>query len=140
MKRILFVFVAALLMASCGGDDNEAMDRGVGEACTTTEDCKNEDLNYEDDEVDPLELLECLTEFKGGYCGLKGCKDHSECPEGSKCVIQGTENYCFLECVEKADCNVYREPENEANCSANAELVDGAKGIKVCIPPSDDAV
>ncbi|MBP7380769.1 hypothetical protein KBA39_00045 [Myxococcota bacterium] len=138
MKKILFVTVAVLAFAVACDNDNDAMDRGVGEACVVTSDCRNDDLNYEDDVVEPLELLECLTEFKGGYCGLKGCQDHADCPEGSKCVVGETDNYCFLVCVDKPDCNKYRSVDNEANCSGSAELIDGAKEIKVCVPPSGD--
>lgn len=136
IQGILGVLALAALAAGCGDSgENKATERGVGEACATTADCRNDDGATAD--AAAVTLLECLTEFKGGYCGLKDCTKHDECPDGSKCVTadNGT-NYCFLVCVEKVDCNVHRTVENEANCVGNATLVDGAKGVKVCVPPS----
>lgn len=140
--RSMMVAAASVVVCAfalgCGGDGgNKATDRGVGEACAATADCRNEAGTANPDAVDPLELLECLTVFKGGYCGLEGCKAHAECPEGSRCVIaENGKNYCFLVCGEKVDCNVHRAAEVEANCVGNADLVDGAKDVKVCVPPS----
>jgi len=137
MKRLfLLCFLVLAFVPGCDDDGSDASDRGVGEACATNEDCKNDDLNYSDDIVEPAELLECLTEFKAGYCGLKGCEEHADCPDGSKCVITDGGNYCFLVCAEKPDCNEYRDADSEANCVGSAELIDGANDVKVCVPPS----
>lgn len=138
MKKLLILSCLTIAFTIGCDNDNEANDRGVGEACVTTDDCKNDELDYMDDIVEPLELLECLTEFKGGYCGLKDCLEHADCPDGSKCAITDGGNYCFLVCLDKPDCNKYRNVDNEANCTSSVELIDGANEIKVCVPPSAD--
>jgi len=45
-------------------------------------------------------------------------------------------NYCFRICVDKAECNLNRDVDVEANCSSSVDFVDGKKGAKACIPPS----
>jgi hypothetical protein len=47
-------------------------------------------------------------------------------------------NYCFRNCIDKAECNANRDPANEANCSSNVTFVEPAKnqGLKACVPPS----
>ena len=66
MCKVMYVCCGLLLFgaaAGCGDDGGTEADRlGVGAECTASEGC---------DVVDEIEL-ECLTEFKGGYCGLKG--------------------------------------------------------------------
>ena len=123
----LLAAVVALAVAGCGDDgNNAAIDRGVGDACSTAADCPKQP-------EDPQ--LECLP-FKGGYCGLEGCDHDADCPTGSACIdLEGT-NYCFLVCVEKVDCNVNRPPDAESNCVASVDFVDGAQGRKACEPPS----
>jgi len=137
MLRKLLVCCVLAGGVACGSDGEPvATERGVGDGCLVTADCRN-DEGVQEDTTEPLALLECLTEFKGGYCGLKGCRAHAECPEGSLCVIgDNGSNYCFLVCQEKADCNLHRPADIEANCSSNVELVDGAKNLKTCVPPS----
>src|SRR5262245_53639735 len=74
------------------GDDNagKLADRiGVGAQCT-----KNSDCPQTAGEGGIVQT--CLTEFKGGYCGLKGCTGDAGCPDGSACVIHDNgQNYCF---------------------------------------------
>ena len=119
------------LTASCGGDDpssrpppgSEADYHGVGASCDTNDDCEEKGQ-------------ECIKDFAGGYCGVKDCKHNGDCPDGSSCVKLNAKTYCFLNCVEKVDCNRNRPTELESNCSANVELVDGKKGVKSCVPPS----
>jgi hypothetical protein len=75
--------------------------------------------------------------FKGGYCGLKGCEADADCPAGSGCVAHDDgENYCFLLCTEKPQCNYTRPPDIESNCVSNIDFVDGQKSSKACVPPS----
>lgn len=113
-------FAAAL--ASCSSEGTEADKYGVGAQCTVNGDCKDN--------------LECLP-FKGGYCGLAGCLKDADCPDGSACVSYVTgQNYCFLICIEKPDCNRNRSVELESNCSSNVTFTDGAKNRKACVPPS----
>ena len=107
------------------GCSNNADSLGVGAQCTTTTDC-NTKLN----EI-------CLTQFKGGYCGLEGCAHDTDCPSDSACVAHTDgNNYCFRICATKDDCNANRDPVNEANCSSSATFVDPQNGRKACIPPS----
>jgi hypothetical protein len=111
----------ALLAVSCS--PNEANQKGVGASCSTDKDCQSGQT--------------CLN-FKGGYCGVKGCFHDTDCPTGSACVayVDGS-NYCFLTCVEKIDCNQNRPAEYESNCSSNVTFVDGKQGDrKACVPPS----
>jgi hypothetical protein len=113
-----------LSVTACGDDGSEADRRGVGAQCAVEDDCTEEDQS-------------CLTQFKGGYCGVMGCTADVDCPAGSACVThEDTMNYCFLICVDKDDCNVNRDLENESNCSSNATFVDGTMGRKACVPPS----
>jgi len=136
MCKLMYVYCGLLLfgaVAGCGDDGGTEADHlGVGAECTASEGC---------DVVDEIEL-ECLTEFKGGYCGLKGCTaDTGEmgCPEGSACVTNdnGT-NYCYRLCKEKSDCNQNRSVENEANCvgSGTINFVEDDTNRKACEPPS----
>jgi hypothetical protein len=115
-----FVIVAT----ACGDDDtSEAIRSGVGDSCVSTDDCIHNDQ-------------ECLAEFKAGYCGRKDCVADIDCPDGSACVTEAGVNYCFLVCAEKVDCNVRRDPADEANCSGSADFVENVANRKACIPPS----
>jgi hypothetical protein len=118
-------FCLALGLPACGDDDppgTEADRVGVGAECASDELCP--------------EGLTCLS-FKGGYCGLAGCTDTAGCPNGSACVQHDDgESYCFRLCVNKAECNVNRSVDNEANCSSNIEYVDPDVGAKACVPPA----
>jgi hypothetical protein len=123
MIRALVAY--AVCMTACGG----AIARGVGAECGADGGgCASDQM--------------CLTEFKGGYCGEKNCAHDTDCPSGSACIAYmaaadgGTTNYCFLVCINKADCNVTRTTANEANCSSNQTFVDGTMGRKACVPPS----
>jgi len=128
MSRLL---VLLSFVVGCGGGANEM---GVGAECESNTDCQPEDQ----DTSDPDEIVqECLTEFAGGYCGVADCTSDDDCPDGSACVIHTeTENYCFLLCEEKVDCNDNRTDDNEANCSGNITFVDTTLDAKACVPPS----
>ena len=102
---------------------NAANQRGIGAQCSATSDCTTSG------EV-------CLTEFKGGSCGLTGCLHDTDCPQGSACVTENQTNYCFLVCGTKDDCNIHRSPENEASCTSSLTFLDGTMNRKVCTPPS----
>jgi hypothetical protein len=120
--------LVALALIGCSNDDNgpasEAQRRGVGAECTKTGDCMSAGTS-------------CLTQFRGGYCGLANCTSDTDCPAGSACVAHddGTK-YCFLVCVDKVDCNLGRSEANAANCVANISFVSGAKDKKACVPPN----
>lgn len=108
----------------CGEDEQSEADRlGVGAQCSSNDECTEEGQS-------------CLTQFKGGYCGVQGCDGDAACPEGSACVSHEGANYCFLVCGTKSECNANRDAANEANCSSSAEFVEEAKGRKACVPPS----
>lgn len=126
MRDLTAVLLVALLSAGCGDDSTEADRLGVGAECTASAEC---------DTVDDIEL-DCLTQFDGGYCGLEGCEGDEDCPEGSACVVDGSEQYCFRTCVDKPDCNQNRSEEYEANCVGSIEFVDPRDGRKACEPPS----
>ncbi|EDM73880.1 hypothetical protein PPSIR1_24109 [Plesiocystis pacifica SIR-1] len=114
----------AISLACSDDDETEADMLGVGAECAANEDC--------------LEEQSCLTQFKGGYCGVTDCALDEDCPEGSACVAHtdGT-NYCFRICTDKAECNANRDPDNESNCSANITFTDPETGAnKACVPPS----
>ena len=105
-----------------GGDGGDALDQGVGSECSRHSDC-NEDQT-------------CLG-FKGGYCGAVGCMLDVDCPSGSACVslIDGN-NYCFLICDDKEDCNVNRPADAEANCVSSIIFTDpDTSASKACEPP-----
>ena len=135
MCRFMYVLVAGSalvgLAVGCGNSDGETeADRvGVGAECSDAAECESAD-----DEVE----LECLIQFKGGYCGLEDCAgDADDCPEGSACVAHTDgNNYCFRICQDKPECNRNRTPENESNCSANIDFVDDPQNRKACVPPS----
>ncbi len=130
MCKILYAIGLLLVSgaaAGCGDGSTEADRLGVGAQCTGTAECPAE-MTFE---------LECLTQFKGGYCGLAGCEGDADCPAGSACVTHDDlENYCFRICLNKSECNVNRAPENESNCSANIDFVDPQGDLKACVPPS----
>lgn len=119
----LAVFLAAVMLVfACG--EPEADRLRVGAECDSADDC--------------LEEQECLTQFKAGYCGYQGCTSHGDCPEYSSCVVHSDgNNYCFRDCVDKAECNANRDRDNEANCSSNITFVDDSRDIKACVPPSN---
>jgi hypothetical protein len=123
MLRLASLAVMTVLFA-CGSD---ADDLGVGSQCSA------------DDQCDADTMQVCLTGFKGGYCGIKGCMTEADCPDLSSCVAHTDGmNYCFRNCVDKAECNENRDLENESNCSANITFVVPADnvGLKACVPPS----
>jgi hypothetical protein len=125
-KHSASVFVCLVLTAalSCGGG-NEADRLGIAAECTKDDDCPR---------VDDAQLT-CLTMFKGGYCGLRGCTQDADCPLGAACVLEAGASYCFRECIEKPECNRYRSADNEANCVGSATHL-GISMSKVCVPPS----
>lgn len=134
VKGLAMAMVLMLGTPGCGADDpppaTDADRVGVGAECHTADDC----LQPEPD-AGPAQV--CLTQFKGGYCGIEDCTANEDCPEGSACVAHtdGT-NYCFRICNDKVECNLNRAPDNESNCSANIEYVDGTTQDKACVPPS----
>jgi len=115
------------LVVGCGDGTTEADRVGVGAECSATAEC-----------AAPMEVqLDCLTQFKGGYCGLQGCQGDVDCPEGSACVTHSDgENYCFRECLDKPDCNLNRSADNESNCVGSIVFVDPRNDRKACEPPS----
>lgn len=125
----LLLSAAAALVgtAACDRDPNEANAQLIGGQCATLTDC--------DDGNDETPPLDCILDFKGGYCGREGCTHDIDCPEGSICVSYEGSTYCFLVCLYKEECNYNRSYENESNCSSNVDPVDGGND-KVCVPPS----
>ncbi len=125
MRTLSMLLVAALtsVCTACGDDESEAVRLGVGAACTDDTQCTEANQH-------------CLTEFRGGYCGVEDCTADVDCPTGSACVTEDDgHNYCFLVCANKPECNVHRSLDNESNCVASLPFVDAADGRKVCRPP-----
>jgi hypothetical protein len=116
--------VVVVFSLGCGDGGTEAQRRGVGSDCAMSSDCTESGQS-------------CLTQFKGGYCGVTGCTNDAGCPAGSACVMHDDGmSYCFLLCSVKADCNRNRAVDAEANCSSTAVLVEEPRDRKVCSPPS----
>lgn len=115
-------------VVACGSNQSPANQLGVGADCTMTSQC-----------MQPAQV--CLTQFKGGYCGVSGCLHDSDCPGGSACVTEdnGT-NYCFLICTQKTDCNLNRSAADESDCNSSLAFVDGDTNVKVCRPPDSGSV
>ena len=131
MCRLVCVICCLLLAGmaiGCGDGSTEADRIGVGAECTASAECASPD------EIE----LDCLTRFKGGYCGLAGCTGDADCPEGSACVThdEDGENYCFRVCQDKPDCNRNRSPEDESNCVGSINFVEPRNERKACEPPS----
>lgn len=125
MRKYVLIVAALAALPALGGCSSNADSLGVGAQCTMTSDC-NTDLNET-----------CLTQFKGGYCGLEGCTHDTDCPQDSACIAHTDgNNYCFRICVDKVDCNANRDAVNESNCSSNVTFVDGAMTRKACVPPT----
>ena len=116
-------FLMMMFAFACGDD---ADDLGVGAQCSADDQCN-------------VDLMQVCLAFKGGYCGIKGCMTEEDCPDLSSCVAHSDGmNYCFRNCVDKAECNENRDAANEANCSSNITFVVPADnvGLKACVPPS----
>jgi hypothetical protein len=122
---IALLTVLGLLFLGCGEDD--ANEQKIGGECVTADDC--------DDGDDDTPALDCILDFKGGYCGRANCQTSEDCPEGSSCADLEGSFYCFLHCTDKAQCNQNRSVENESNCSSSVDPVEGGE-LKLCIPPS----
>jgi len=123
MMRLALTLSVLLTFAFTACAD-EADDLGIGGECTAAADCNDGQ--------------QCLTAFKGGYCGLENCTADADCPEASRCVTHDDGvNYCFRTCTDKAECNENRSADNESNCSANVTFSDGSKDGKACVPPSN---
>jgi hypothetical protein len=124
---MLRVTLAAFLLVFASACDDDADDLGIGAQCTADDQCN----------VDLMQV--CVLQFKGGYCGKKDCVTEADCPDLSSCVIHTDgKNYCFRNCLDKAECNENRDAENESNCSANITFAVPADnvGLKACVPPS----
>ncbi len=128
--RFFFAFIACALaccvLPSCGDDSGTEADRlGVGAQCNVDDDCNQSE-----------KLVQSCLSFKGGYCGVEGCKSDADCPEQSACVTHDDGvNYCFRVCRDKPECNVNRDADLESNCSSSVDFVDSSRTDKACVPP-----
>ncbi len=122
--RIYPLLLAAFFMTGCDDDQgSDAIRLGVGAECNVNAECATEGT-------------ECLTQFRGGYCGLSPCDANQDCPSGSLCVVHDDgAHYCFLSCVTKSDCNGSRSIENESNCTSSVVFVEPTES-RACVPPS----
>lgn len=124
--------IGSTSLLGCGGTDADAV--GIASTCTADPDCPEVTIDGE------AVQLNCVTDFKGGYCTIRGCTTAADCPAASTCVAHSDgKNYCFRECADKAECNANRPVDDEANCSSSFEYAtaaDDEAGLKACIPPS----
>ena len=126
----MFILLFSISCADHDGPETEADRIGVGASCATDADCPQPA-----DEDAPREV--CLLDFNGGYCGLENCTANADCPYGSACVAHTNGvNYCFRICLDKAECNLRREPDVQSNCSSNIVFVEPQTNVKACVPPS----
>jgi hypothetical protein len=120
-EYILTLIIPVLfILQSCGGSASDADLDGVGAECINDFDCDQETL------------LACISKFKGGYCSLPGCTADDDCPDGSICVTDSGENYCFLVCNNSDDCNFYRDSDSLATCSL--DIVRVGTNNSACVP------
>ena len=137
MCRLMYVIAAVMLLgavAGCGGDDSTEADRiGVGAECTV------------DSSADPpstcpvVEMdiqLDCLTQFKGGYCGLEGCTGDVTARRGRPASPMTTARTTASEFVRTSRIATNRSVENESNCVGSITFVDDRNERKACEPPS----
>jgi len=126
MRSILISAMFLCAATSACNSDNDADALGIGAECVATEECEE------------TTEQECLTDFKGGYCGIKDCVDNADCPDSSACVTHDDGlNYCFRTCLDKAECNANRSADQESNCSASIVFVEERDdNLKACVPPS----
>lgn len=129
---VLLVSIPLALVLGCESDarGTEADEIGVGASCDNDNPCEAPEEDGGDIE------LQCLDAFAGGYCGLEDCTENADCPDGSACVNHEGANYCFRTCLDKAECNENRGPDEESNCSSNVDFVDPDTSGKACVPPS----
>lgn len=137
---LLFPLLGLFVLLGCdsgdGGSGVPADQLGVGAQCTSSDQCLQPDPPC-DAAVTGCFVQACLTQFKGGYCGIAECTSNAMCPEGSACVAHDDgHNYCFRLCDTKSDCNVNRDAANESNCSSSITFVEAATTGKACVPPS----
>lgn len=129
-------FCLAAIASGCGDEEGgtESDRLGVAAECSSTDECATYPLAD-----GGTGQLACLTDFKGGYCGLKDCERSADCPDGALCVAHTDgSNYCFRACAEKPECNANRTVDDEANCSSSFDWANEGDddGSKACIPPS----
>ena len=128
---LILASTVSLAIAGCGSDETEADRIGVAAECSSDTDCPIIECD-----VEPCPVLACLTQFAGGYCGVADCVADVDCPAGSACVAHDDgRNYCFRLCANKPECNRYRSPSVEANCSSSVEFVE-PQPLRACVPPS----
>ena len=83
--QVFLTLVCAFTLLGFGGcGEEDANEQLIGGECATAEDC--------DDNNDDTPALDCITAFKGGYCGREGCASNADCPEKSICVTHETVN------------------------------------------------
>lgn len=110
--------------SSGGGTENRKIcvpgDCGVGADCSTDTDCNG---------------LECIADFRGGYCGRRDCAGNDDCPGNTSCVVAADgHNYCFKNCGTDSDCSFCRHDGVFASCSSELDFADGGASGAVCVP------
>jgi hypothetical protein len=139
MKRAL----AALLILSCGGDDEDV--EGTGQACETADDC------YADLEEEVEGTVQCLS-VSGGYCthtctvDADCCAIDGECDYGDRGELvqicapftSQQDRWCFLSCEDSALARVPEEDRatfcEDISSDLGCRATGGGDPKKVCLP------
>ena len=121
---VICPLVIAVLTLGCGDGGTEAQRRGVGAACDDTHECTETGQA-------------CLTQFKGGYCGVAKLHDGRDLSAGLRVRHARRRDELLLPGLQReGGLNRSRAVDVEANCSSTAVLVEDPKDRKVCSPPS----
>ncbi|HEX2879439.1 MAG TPA: hypothetical protein VHO25_07870 [Polyangiaceae bacterium] len=110
--------------SSGGGTENRKIcvpgDCGVGADCSSDTDCNG---------------LECISDFRGGYCGRRDCTSNDDCPGDTSCVVAADgHNYCLKNCGADSDCSFCRHDGVFASCSTDVDFIDAGMSTAVCLP------
>ena len=89
----------------------------TGDTCTIYSDCKGR--------------MDCLTDFKEGYCAMRGCSKDSPCPDGSACVELNAGSACLKSCKTDGDCNTGNI--NDRTCSKLHSAISDGDKESVCV-------
>jgi hypothetical protein len=111
--------------SSGGGSGNRKIcvpgDCGIGADCGDANDCSSD--------------LECLSAFRGGYCGLSGCLVNDDCPDDALCVVASNgENHCYKPCSTASDCSFCRRDGLLGACTADVSFAEDGTTGSVCVP------
>ncbi|MCU0654174.1 MAG: hypothetical protein MUF64_02420 [Polyangiaceae bacterium] len=111
--------------SSGGGKENRKIcvpgTCGVGAGCAADTDCSAD--------------LRCITTLRGGYCGVRDCKDNAGCPGDARCVKQADgAAICMKSCGADSECSFCRASGFSASCTDQVTFLEAGTTGKVCVP------